>query len=356
MPLNAPSSLSRLTRLAFYVWTAVGFLVVPLNLNEERLRSAITLWWITDPASRILSSADAVWLWLGACTTFIALGSEVSWRKACLCALGIGGTATLVEIAGVMTGIPFGEYVYSARLGPKLFSILPVTIPAAWFIVVVNGHAVAPASRWRPFWVGLIAVGTDVSLEIVAWKIRGYWDWYPGRVSKPNWPPWQNYASWFILGAALDWLFLRRLPVRRLGTSSLGILLAMNLLFWVTILCSQPLKLTRTQGRAAGSRYPVHLFLRLTMDLERDGRAEREDPGFYVDDPIAADDLFCLDRRPVSHFGFAARKPDARATRGWVKTVQRNQRPGFRQLLIELHHPGHLFGGRGKSCSSPLRR
>ncbi|MBV8899650.1 MAG: hypothetical protein JOY92_06010 [Verrucomicrobia bacterium] len=44
--------------------------------------------------------------------------------------------------------------------------------------------------------------------------------------------------SWFGLGAALDWLFLRRLTVYRLRWSSLGILLAMNLLFWVTILCS----------------------------------------------------------------------------------------------------------------------
>lgn len=230
-------SFTRITRLVFYVWTAVGFLVVPLNLNEERLRSAITRSWITEAASRVLSGSDAVWLWLGAFTTFVALGSEVSWAKARFCALGVGGTAALVEFAGVTTGIPFGEYVYSDRLGPRLFSVLPATIPAAWFIVVVNGHAVAPASRSRPFWVGLIAVVTDLSLEIVAWKIRGYWQWYPSLASKPDWPPWQNYACWFCLGAALDWWFLRGLAVRRLRWSSLGILLAMNMLFWVTILC-----------------------------------------------------------------------------------------------------------------------
>ena len=237
MPPNPPSALARITRLVFYVWTAVGFLVVPLNLNEQRLRSAITLSWITDPAARLLSGSDAVWLWLGAFTTLIALSAEVSWRKAWRCALGLGGTAMLVELTGVSTGIPFGEYVYSDRLGPRLFGILPATIPAAWFIVVVNGHAVAPASRWRPLWVGLIALVTDLSLEIVAWKIRGYWRWYPGLASTPDWPPWQNYASWFGLGAVLDRLFLSPLAVRRLRWSSLGMLLAMNLLFWVTILC-----------------------------------------------------------------------------------------------------------------------
>ena len=112
VPKPSPSSLSRVTHLVFYVWTAVGFLVLPLNLNEERLRSAITFSWIGDPASRILSSSDAIWLWLGAFTTFVILGSEVAWGKAWFCALGLGGTATLVELAGVTTGIPFGDYVY----------------------------------------------------------------------------------------------------------------------------------------------------------------------------------------------------------------------------------------------------
>ena len=149
MPPKLPSSFSRIAYLVFYVWTAVGFLVVPFNLNEERLRSAIRLSWISDLASRILSSSDAIWLWLGAFTTFVALGSEVSWSEAWFCALGLGGTATLVELAGVTTGIPFGEYAYSDRLGPRLFSILPATIPAAWFIVVSTG------TRWRPPLVGV---------------------------------------------------------------------------------------------------------------------------------------------------------------------------------------------------------
>jgi uncharacterized membrane protein len=236
MPPKLP--FARIARLIFYAWTAVGFLVVPFNLNEERLRSAIAPSWIIDPASRILSGSDAIWLWLGAVTTFIALCSEVPCSKACFCALSLGGTAALVELVGVTTGIPFGPYVYTDRLGPKLFSILPATIPAAWFIVVVNGHAVAPASRWRPVWVGLIAMATDLSLEIVAWKIRGYWQWYPDLASKPNWPPWQNYAGWFGLGAALDWFFLRGIPAQRLRRNSLGVLLTMNLLFWLTILYS----------------------------------------------------------------------------------------------------------------------
>lgn len=236
---SSSPSWSQVARLAFYAWTAVGFLVVPLNLSEERVRSLIASSWVADLASRILSGSDAVWLWLGALTTLATLSSAMPWHRAVWCALGIGVMAALIEFMGVTTAIPFGEYVYSDRLGPKLFSVLPATIPAAWFIVVVNGHTVVPASRWRPLGVGLIAVLTDLSLEVVAWKIRGYWDWYPGVAVKPVWPPWQNYASWFGVGAALDWLFLRRLAAPDLRWRGLSMLVAINLLFWVTILCRQ---------------------------------------------------------------------------------------------------------------------
>src|SRR5689334_14519765 len=50
-------------------------------------------------------------------------------------ALALIGTATLggfaVEALGVATGFPFGTYVYSGQLGPKLLGV-PLIIPLAW--------------------------------------------------------------------------------------------------------------------------------------------------------------------------------------------------------------------------------
>ncbi|HEY0792179.1 MAG TPA: carotenoid biosynthesis protein [Chthoniobacterales bacterium] len=227
---------SRVTQWVFYLWTAVGFLVVPFNLTEDRLRLALASTGLGDVAGSILNGSDAIWLWLGAITTLAAYAAEISWTRAWAGALGLGGAAAAIELIGVATGFPFGPYAYTDRLGPRLGSVLPVTIPAAWYIIVANGHALVPATRWRPVFVGLIAVGTDLSLEAVAWKIRGYWEWYPGQALKPGWPPWQNYASWFLVGAALDWVFLRRLDLPRLRWRAAAVLTVMNLLFWGTVL------------------------------------------------------------------------------------------------------------------------
>ena len=121
--------------------------------------------------------------------------------------LVIVGSAA-VEWIGASTGWPFGPYVYTDHFGPRV-GVLPVAIPLAWF-VIVQGARLALA-RWKPgldrggtaLGVGLAAVLTDLNLEPVAWKLRGYWIWYPGEPQPPAWPPWQNYAAWFVVAAIL---------------------------------------------------------------------------------------------------------------------------------------------------------
>src|SRR3974377_1484906 len=75
---------------------------------------------------------------------------------------------------------------------------------------------------------------------------------------------------------------------------------------------------------------------------------------FGGDHPVAADHFFCLRKRPVGRFGSAVRKSNARAFRAWMKPVKRDQRSSFRQLLVELHHPGDGLGGRRESFLCPL--
>ena len=38
---------------------------------------------------------------------------------------------------------------------------------------------------------------TDAHLELLAWKVRAWWIWYPALAPAPSFPPWQNYATWF---------------------------------------------------------------------------------------------------------------------------------------------------------------
>ena len=90
--------------------------------------------------------------------------------------------------------------------------VLPLAIPLAWLVVILlrtlprrAGCARPPPASQIALGVAVAAMLTDVNLEFVAWKVRGYWVWYPQAApgTAPGWPPCQNYVSWFVLSGAL---------------------------------------------------------------------------------------------------------------------------------------------------------
>ena len=52
------------------------------------------------------------------------------------------GVSLLFESVGVLTGWVYGPYYYTERLGPKLFGLVPVLIPLAWFMMIYPSHVV----------------------------------------------------------------------------------------------------------------------------------------------------------------------------------------------------------------------
>ena len=119
--------------------------------------------------------------------------------------------------------------------------MLPAAIPLAWLVIVLCGRyfvlTLGPqVSRWGlALEVGSVALLTDMNLEFVAWKVRGYWIWYPGQGdAAPLWPPWQNYASWFVLTLLLTAVLPPSYGLRTrrpANTRPILILGLMNLLF-----------------------------------------------------------------------------------------------------------------------------
>ena len=85
--------------------------------------------------------------------------------------------------------------------------------------------------------VGLIAVLTDLNLEFVAWKVRGYWLWYPDlKGIAPTHPPLQNFVAWFVLSFVLALLLPTNHELRSRRPSPfrpLAVLGLMNTLFIV---------------------------------------------------------------------------------------------------------------------------
>lgn len=222
----------------FLVWTTVGAIVLPFGLTAETLsRWPATENWV-ESARTLLAYADLVWMVLAALVVYLhAVAVEGLGRARVAGILVVAGSA-LAEWYGATTGWPFGPYRYTDAFGPRMLGVLPIAIPLAWLVILFAARYALLALRpeiSRPslaLGVGTAAVLTDFNLEFIAWKVRGYWIWYPDWQNPPAWPPWQNYVSWFVLATLLAFVQPRRAGlVERSPARMIGVLVAMNALF-----------------------------------------------------------------------------------------------------------------------------
>lgn len=110
-------------------------------------------------------------------------------------ALSVLAATFFIEVAGVKTGIIFGEYSYGAGLGFRIFEVPPV-IGLNWVILMLGGLSIASVFTESRVLSSLISaillVFLDVLIEPSAIR-HGWWDWSNAAV------PFQNYAAWFII-------------------------------------------------------------------------------------------------------------------------------------------------------------
>ncbi len=133
------------------------------------------------------------------------------WTRAAV-AFGLAlGLSFAAEWIGVATGWPYGAYVYTDRLGPRLFGAVPLAIPFAWTTLVLGGYLTAESivlrltGRTRPILTALVgaalATGIDLGLEPAAALARGYWTWLePGPYYGV---PTMNFVGWFATALVL---------------------------------------------------------------------------------------------------------------------------------------------------------
>ncbi len=114
-------------------------------------------------------------------------------------ALGLG-----VEILGVNTGVPFGDYVYLEGLGPKVMET-PWLIGLNWALLSLAAGSFASqfledGSRLqRALLATVLMLALDVLMEPVAHAHRLWL--FAGGVA-----PWQNYVAWAVVAFAAQWL------------------------------------------------------------------------------------------------------------------------------------------------------
>jgi uncharacterized membrane protein len=151
--------------------------------------------------------------------TIVLLGSALSVGHATVSrgartGLGVlvltGVTAVLFEAVGLATGIPYGEYGYSADLGPTLLGV-PFLVPLAWLMMSWPSWLLARRlTRGTGGRAARVAVAAAV---FAAWDVvldpqmvqAGYWTWAHPQPSLPgiDTVPLTNLAGWLLAGLVL---------------------------------------------------------------------------------------------------------------------------------------------------------
>lgn len=109
-----------------------------------------------------------------------------------------------VEVLGVNSGFPFGEYTYQNVLGFK-FCNVPIVMGLNWYIIIYSAVSIS-SKIFDNQWVisiatGILCVVLDFFIEPVAIHYN-YWQW------KLNSPPIENFISWGIVSFILSLLLL----------------------------------------------------------------------------------------------------------------------------------------------------
>ncbi len=183
---------------------------MPLGIDADDVHRHLADGFARRVILAVLPVSDALWITFAAVVVYLhtaageGLGTARRWTGIILA--GSAGA----EWIGARTGFPFGPYRYTENFGWRIGGVLPVAIPLAWLVILLCGRTLVlrlrpGANRWQlALGTAFVAVLTDFNLEWMAWKVRGYWQWYPDQTGHvPTWPPGQNFLAWFVLSFAL---------------------------------------------------------------------------------------------------------------------------------------------------------
>jgi len=140
--------------------------------------------------------------------------------------IGVYLLGLVIELLGVHTGLPFGEYVYLEGLGSKILDV-PWMIGVNWAILALaTGHWVhgylPEYNRWQRASVAAgLMVLVDLLIEPVAPQLD-LWEFASG-------PGWMNSVGWFVTSFLMQLLLEEGLS--RKNRLALPILLSQAIFF-----------------------------------------------------------------------------------------------------------------------------
>jgi putative membrane protein len=146
-------------------------------------------------------------------------------RKAMVAVVALTAYSYGIELLGVRTGWPYGEFTYGVDLGPMLFGEVPLGLPVFFFPLVLNAYLLVllllgdRAESALPRLLATLSTVILVDLVLDPGAVGlGFWQYETGAFYGV---PWTNYRGWLLSGAVavllFDWGFDRAGLRRRLA-------------------------------------------------------------------------------------------------------------------------------------------
>ena len=138
-------------------------------------------------------------------------GQREGWNRALRLLALVFAVSLLFESVGVATGLVYGPYHYTNKLGPLFLGLVPYLIPVAWFMTIYPSFVIADRlipPDWKR-WQRILSVATVGGLAMTAWDLvmdpvmvaSGHWVW-DDLLSKSNGAyhgiPLQNFSGWWL--------------------------------------------------------------------------------------------------------------------------------------------------------------
>jgi len=134
--------------------------------------------------------------------------SSLGWRRTILLLALSTFISLAMESIGVATGLVYGPYHYTDRLGPLFLGLVPYLIPVAWFLMMYPSLMIAKKLiHNRTSIVKLLLVAALGGIVMTSWDLvmdpamvlGGHWVWDGPLASRVYFGiPLQNFWGWWL--------------------------------------------------------------------------------------------------------------------------------------------------------------
>jgi len=196
-----------------------------------------TLSLVFIPNALAYSSGSILALFVISLPLLYFLYSKLGLRVMMLLVGSLSTLALLIEYIGLVTGWPYGSFIYTGHLGCKILGILPWTVGLSWTPLVIGSVALVYANTrikiLRIILPVFLLVVFDLLLDPVAVHL-GMWSYVYGGIYYSV--PIQNFVGWIfsgLIGSLMCFVFLDKLSDKKIYQLAYSFFI--SIVFWTVV-------------------------------------------------------------------------------------------------------------------------